>query len=135
MHERIRQLRIDKGLTQQELADTLGITQQAVGRWERGLATPDTSTLPRLADFFGVTVDYLLGRTDEPTTTIQQKQEQKRPKDLQKFLDQQQIMFDGVPLTEDDKEKIRKALELIFWDAKQKNKETRAKAKTRRGNK
>ena len=50
------------------------------------------------------------------------KHDSKNSKDLQKFLNQQEIMFDGVPLTDDDKEKIRKALEIIFWDAKQKNK-------------
>jgi transcriptional regulator with XRE-family HTH domain len=68
--ERIRQLRTDRGLTQQELADTLGITQQAVGRWEKGLASPDTPTLPRLADLFGVSTDYLLGRTDKKNNPI-----------------------------------------------------------------
>ncbi|WP_425060199.1 hypothetical protein [Sporomusa carbonis] len=41
-------------------------------------------------------------------------------------------MFDGVPLTDDDKEKIRNALEIIFWDAKAQNKKARAEAKARR---
>jgi len=59
-------------------------------------------------------------------------QEEKKPKDLQKFLDQQEIMFDGVPLTEDDKAKVRKALEIVFWDAKAQNKKARAEAKARR---
>lgn len=67
--EVIRHLRNLKGLTQRELGDIVGVTQQAVGRWEAGLAFPDTPTLVRLADFFNVTTDYLLGR-EEKTSTI-----------------------------------------------------------------
>lgn len=43
-------------------------------------------------------------------------------KDLKKFLEQSEIMFDGVPLTAEDKEKVKRALELAFWDAKKENK-------------
>lgn len=43
------------------------------------------------------------------------------PKDLKKFLEQHEIMFDGIPLTNDDKEKVRAALKVVFWDAKEQN--------------
>ncbi len=59
---KLRQLRNQKGVTQAELANRLGVTQQAVGKWETGRSSPDPITLMRLAEYFGVSVDVLLGR-------------------------------------------------------------------------
>jgi repressor LexA len=59
--EQLRQLRKAHGLTQSDLSARLGITQQAVGRWETGASSPDSSTLIALAGIFGVSVDALLG--------------------------------------------------------------------------
>jgi transcriptional regulator with XRE-family HTH domain len=64
LHERIKAERNKKGLSQRELSDYFNVTQQAVGTWETGKASPDAITLSKLADFFGVTTDYLLGRSD-----------------------------------------------------------------------
>jgi transcriptional regulator with XRE-family HTH domain len=65
--ERIKILRQQKDLSQQELAKIVGKTQQAVGLWEKeGGNEPDHETLNKLADYFNVSTDYLLGRTDDP---------------------------------------------------------------------
>ncbi len=62
-------LRKRKGMTQQELADKLGVTNKAISKWETGEAFPDTALLVPLADIFGITVDELLrGRQAEPET-------------------------------------------------------------------
>ena len=53
----IARLRKEKGMTQQELADKLQITDKAVSKWERGLACPDISILPQVAEILGVNVD------------------------------------------------------------------------------
>ena len=50
------------GLTQDQLAEQLGITAQAVSKWENDLSCPDISILPKLADIFGISIDELLGR-------------------------------------------------------------------------
>jgi len=76
---------------------------------------------------------FIINNSDgDVEVKVKSKQNSKDIKDLQKFLDQQEIMFDGVPLTEDDKAKVRKALEIVFWDAKAQNKKARAEAKARR---
>ena len=56
----ISKLRKEKGMTQQELADKLKITDKAVSKWERGLACPDISILPQVAEILGVNVDDIL---------------------------------------------------------------------------
>lgn len=74
--KRIAQLRKESGLTQEQLAEKLGVTAQAVSKWENDAACPDISLLPLLADIFGVSVDFLLGKessfsADEPKTVDQ----------------------------------------------------------------
>jgi len=51
-----------QGLTQAKFAEILGVSQQAVGLWERGKNMPSKELLVRIADYFGVTVDYMVGR-------------------------------------------------------------------------
>lgn len=55
------------GLTQDALAEQLGITAQAVSKWENDLSCPDIATLPRLAEIFGISTDELLGRQASET--------------------------------------------------------------------
>ena len=58
----IKLLRTEKGMNQEQLAEQLHVTRQAVSNWERGLSMPDISKLPELAELFGSTIDELLGR-------------------------------------------------------------------------
>lgn len=58
---RIARLRLERGMTQERLARTLGVTAQAVSKWENDLSAPDIMSLPQLARELGVTVDELLG--------------------------------------------------------------------------
>lgn len=62
---RIKELRISKGITQHKLAEILGVSAQTVTHWEKGDIEPHTADLSHMADYFGVSVDYLLGR-EEP---------------------------------------------------------------------
>lgn len=58
--EKIAQARREKRLTQEELADRLGVSRQAVSKWESGAAQPETDKLARLSGLLGVSCDYLL---------------------------------------------------------------------------
>ena len=64
LQETLRTLRRDKNITQEELANFLGISAQAVSKWERGEGMPDITLLPRLSRYFNVSVDTLLGMED-----------------------------------------------------------------------
>ena len=87
--EKLTALRKKGGMSQEELADQLGVSRQAISRWELGTTLPDAPNLLKLSDLFSVSVDYLL-RDDyeresdlppvrevcrEPTTTAQKKRE------------------------------------------------------------
>ena len=64
---------VGEGATQQEIADKIGVTRQNVGKWLSGITTPDIVTLVKIADAYGVSTDYLLGRTDIKTDNIDKK--------------------------------------------------------------
>ena len=59
--ELLKQCRKQKGISQAELASKLGVTQQAVGKWESGKSSPDPATVARIAEILSTTADFLLG--------------------------------------------------------------------------
>ena len=59
--ENLKKLRKEKNLTQEQLADVLGVSPQAVSRWESGITYPDITMLPTIANYFDITLDDLVG--------------------------------------------------------------------------
>ena len=64
--QKIRELRQRDGRTQETLAEAIGVTSQAVSRWEANGGYPDMEMIPSIVHYFGVSIDYLLERTDNP---------------------------------------------------------------------
>nr|DAQ16364.1 MAG TPA: Repressor protein CI [Caudoviricetes sp.] len=62
--ERLRKLREEKKISQLELAKFLNISQQALSKWEQNISQPDNNVLIILSNYFDVSVDYLLGKSD-----------------------------------------------------------------------
>ena len=67
----IAALRKEKGITQEELSNILGVSAQAVSKWENNSSCPDVALLPDIADYFGVTVDALLRAQGDEITSVQ----------------------------------------------------------------
>lgn len=61
---RLKELRTEKGVSQQEVATVVRMSKMAVSHWENGHSEPSISQLILLSEFFGVTVDYLVGKVD-----------------------------------------------------------------------
>ncbi len=74
MENRIRDLREDMDLRQSDLAERTGIDQRTISNYETGKTVPDAYALIRLADFFGVSIDYLLCRTKQDLFTKDRKE-------------------------------------------------------------
>ncbi|MBE6804792.1 MAG: helix-turn-helix transcriptional regulator [Ruminococcaceae bacterium] len=70
MYRRIRDLREDKDLNQTQVAKILGMSQTGYSKYETGENDLPTAILIKLADFYDVSIDYLLNRTDEPKMNI-----------------------------------------------------------------
>jgi transcriptional regulator with XRE-family HTH domain len=66
--KRLVELRKEKKMSQYEIADRLGFSRGQYANYEQGTREPDFSTLQKIADYFNVSTDYLLGRTDDPGT-------------------------------------------------------------------
>lgn len=66
LSERIVQLQTERRLLKKEIAEAVGISVMAYYRYESGERKPDSDTLIKLADYFEVSTDYLLGRSDDP---------------------------------------------------------------------
>lgn len=127
---RIRSLRNSRNLSQKLLAEKLKIPNQNLSNYERGFRQPDYETLQKIADFFEVSTDYLLGRTDKKEMVFNElpnlsaKEERDIAKDLEKTLEdlensEDALMFDGEPIDEHTKEMIRISLENSMRMAKQ----------------
>ena len=70
LNENIKKLRIARGLNQVEFAKILCITKQCVSNWENDNVVPSIDMLCKIADFFGVSTDYLLGRSERRTVEV-----------------------------------------------------------------
>ena len=112
LSDRLKSLRIQHEKTQQDMANFLGISRQGYAKYENDLGEPDNSTLAKLADFFGVSTDYLLGRTEKQNLTIEEQDET----DFQAFINNPTLQkwYKELPKSrEEDLEKLRKMWEIL----------------------
>lgn len=130
MYEIFEQLLQKHGVTAYRVAKEAGVTQTALSNWKSGRSTPTTKTLQKIADYFGVTIDYLMTGKEpeeqsEPTLTA------KDQRDIQQILNQTRdqlmnqegLMFDGDPASPEAIESILAAMQIGMEMAKKKNKE------------
>ncbi|MCW1940177.1 helix-turn-helix domain-containing protein [Bacillus anthracis] len=127
--KKIAELRKNQKLSQYDLADKLGFSRGKLANYEQGQREPDYDTLKKIADFFEVSTDYLLGRTEKKNCCLTRHQTYQRKKSVisqrfRKTLEQlenseEALMFDGEPIDEHTKEMIRISLENSMRMAKQ----------------
>lgn len=129
--QRLKKLREETGLSQKELTDRLMINRSTYARYETSSTQPDFDTLNKLANYFNVTIDYILGRTDIKRTSLEsnesltknEKDIAKRMKELAESLEKTQgLAFDGEPMSDEAKESLLEAMEFAVRTAKKINK-------------
>ncbi len=133
LSENIRSLRKERKLTQEQLAEVLGVTTGAVYKWESGLSIPELDMIVSMADFFDISVDHLLGykmrdnRLDTLSERINIMLKSGNPevineveKALKKYPYSFEVVYGSAKVylfigsQSDDKEKLQKALELFY---------------------
>lgn len=78
LSEKLYELRKKGGFSQEQLAEQLGVSRQAISKWESGKAAPESGTLLSISNFFGVTLDYLMKEDDPAPGTGLEKEETRR---------------------------------------------------------
>lgn len=116
---KIRELRKNAGMTQSELASKLGISPSAVGMYEQGRREPDGEMLLKLCSVFSVTTDTLLGNNDKTHKPESREVSEVIDEFTGLLSSQQGLMFDGVPLNDDDRSKLIDAIKVVAAIAKQ----------------
>ncbi|GIP36214.1 helix-turn-helix domain-containing protein [Paenibacillus sp. J2TS4] len=102
---RIYALRTSKGLTQEQLAKSLEISRASLAHYEQNRREPDSTMLTKIANYFDVSVDYIIGRTNNPHTVLDN--------DVREFVDQLELSdeeiiakfklkVDGIELTAEE---------------------------------
>lgn len=143
---RLRALREEKGLTLEQVANFVGTTKVSIGRYEKDEREPKSEMLNLLADFFDVSVDYLLGRetfkhlrtpsaeslfagaekTITPNNNLSKKEIINIEKEAQQMIDNLEeadvVEFCGTPADEEDKEFLKMAYERFLSDVRVYNK-------------
>ena len=139
MYERLEELLKERNMTAYKLSKETGILTATLSSWKKGTYVPKGDKLQVIASYFGVTVDWLLGKTDDrhgfapiefvafhskKYGTFPPKIEATPPKsvELRRLLKNEEITLNGRLLTENDKQKMYKIIEAAFWDAKEMNK-------------
>lgn len=105
---KLKELREKKGLSQYKFADLMGFAQSTIGSWESGAREPNFETMQKIADYFNVSVDYLLGRTDTPN---ENKKSDEEPDVL--MTEQFATFGDAREYSEDEKDEIRNFINFI----------------------
>lgn len=112
----INDLRKKSGLSQKEFADLFNVHQTAVSQWETGKTTPDKETLIKIANYFGVSIDYLLGNTEQKEKPLVNGDEE-----LTEYLDElknrpeMKMLFSlAKGATKEDVEKAVKIIETLL---------------------
>lgn len=107
--ERLKSLRKEAGYKNQtSIAKELHISQQNYSQWESGNRNPSKKTLEMLANFFNVSTDYLLGKTDIKNSS------ELTETDIAEILNNDVISYDGKPMTEHDKEILTQVIKDYF---------------------
>lgn len=113
--KKIKQLRFKAGLTQEQLAEKLGIGAQSVSKWENAVAMPDITTLPMLAEIFGVTIDDMFDLTnDQRFNRIENRMdiEEDLPQDV--FLEYEEFLKSQLSV-EANRKRATELIAYLYW--------------------
>lgn len=134
--ERLRELRQQRKMTQFDVARYLGITDSAYGYYEQGRREPSMDVLLKLSSLFGVTVDYLLGKTDDPHGHAPMEIPDTKAEFVEWFMNHiDDVFFEEFSgSSEEQREALREAIEFHWEHIKRLTKQKLAERERRNGN-
>jgi len=121
--EKLKQLRLSNGFTQEKAAGELGVTVRAYQNYEACRVYPKNSAVyGKAAAIFNVTADYLLSDEDRYIMDAAEKGGAKAGKDVAELVTELGGFFAGGEFSEEDKDKVMKTINDLYWKAKESNK-------------
>lgn len=132
MYEIFEQLLQKHNVTSYKVSKEAGVTQTALSNWKSGRSTPTTKTLQKIADYFGVTIDYLMNGNEEPQQkeiTLTAKDERDIARDLDALMgkietgEDSPLYYNGEEVDQESKELLRDAIGMSLRHLKIINKE------------
>ena len=96
MIKNLKKLRGDRSISQNALAEVVGISQQSINKYENHKSEPDIATLIKIADYFDVTLDYLVGRTDENGKNVQLSDSERIKEKYLRLSDSEKLCIDVI---------------------------------------
>lgn len=128
MYEIFEQLLQKYGVSAYKVSKATGVTQSTLSDWKRGRSTPKSENMKKLADYFGVSIDYLMtGKESEDNEPKLKPRDEKDIKNIlentELLLKQEGLMFDGQPASQEAIDSILSAMQIGMEMAKKKNKE------------
>ncbi len=140
MYEIYCKLRDSNGLKDADIVRETGITKSTFSDWKSGRSNPKQDKLQKIADFFGVTIDYLTTGKEpaykmEPTLTAKDKRDITKilAQTREQLMSQEGLMFDGKPASPEAIDSILSAMQIGMEMAKKKNKEKYTPKKYKKG--
>lgn len=128
MYEIFERLLKERGVTAYKVCKDTGITTASISNWKAGRYTPKQEKMQKIADYFGVSIEYLMtGKDTNEKNSVLTKRDEKEINDIllntEQLLQQEGLMFDGDPASPEAIESILSAMKIGMEMAKEKNKE------------
>ena len=119
---KLRALRKKAGMTQEMLAIEIGVTARMITHYESGKSYPPLEKTPKIAKFFGVTIDSLMSEEEEFISKAHELGGSKGMRDAAALIEEVSGLFAGGSLSDDDKEAVFKAITNAYWMAREESK-------------
>lgn len=127
--EKILELMDEQGISKYRLSKETGVSYTGLTKILSGQTKhPQIDSIQAIANFFSKPVDYFMDHEEEHSSPDWASTKDMR--DFKKMLEEDEpVMFDGVPMSGEDKEKVKRIMEALFWEAKDMNKKTYGRKK------
>jgi transcriptional regulator with XRE-family HTH domain len=109
--QRLTDLRKKLNLTQEDMAHKLGINRDIYANYESGRREPSYEVLKKIAEYFNVSTDYLLGVADDPVGDVADTEDNRKRTDIKKLLEEEKAHWGGRELTDEERKLIQRIIQ------------------------
>lgn len=120
--EKFKAARMQSGVSQEKLSAELGISKRTIANYECGQTLPPSDKLPKIAKYFGVTIESLITEEEEFVSQAYEQGGSKSAREADILVNQISGLFAGGTLSDDDKDAVMRAIQNAYWIAKEESK-------------